>query len=208
MDPKADDPELNKGIPISITEESICSSTRIHPLQILRNRMLVRSYISGRNVVITAGENSDDHLVFITGMEPKYGEYEGTELREAIGARVFDIVDILPELPPEKKQFMRTMFVNTKYLLNLENLLTQEQIFEVDVNDIRFILENISPEIKSIFLPLKIFIELIDFEKTEFLPSNIFEEHKRTLQVFFDSKRDVSKTACSDLLIGLKKIVN
>lgn len=105
MDPKACDLELNQGIPIPIIAgETIASSADVvHPLQIQKNRILARSYIAGRNIVITSGESPDDHLVFITGMGPKYGLSEKVKLQEAIGAKVFDIIDVLPELSPTQK---------------------------------------------------------------------------------------------------------
>ncbi|MDO4557168.1 MAG: hypothetical protein Q4B70_18815, partial [Lachnospiraceae bacterium] len=207
MDPKSSDIDLNSEIPISITKFIETSTSKTHPLQIRANRLLSRSYIAGRNIVITSGESPDDHLVFITGMGPKYGETEKVKLQEAIGAEVFDIIDVLPGLTSKQKQAMRYIFIDTKYLLELEKLLLQSSISEENADDIKFILENISPQIQHIFNPLKGFIESIDFEETESISSTSFIAHKKLLEDFLEKQKITTKQVCSDLLQGLLKIV-
>ena len=116
IDQEADNLELNMHISIPITKNEFEVST-LHPLQNFSNRTLVLSYTAGRNVVVTAGHNPDDHIVFITGMGSKCDEKGKTKLEATMKARIFDIIDVL-SIDIENKQSFRNELID--YTKNID----------------------------------------------------------------------------------------
>lgn len=177
MDQKASALELKQGISVPISAWIADSSDGIdviHPLQIRKNRILAYSYIAGR-IVITADKTPDEHLVFITGIWPKYGGPEWARLQAAIGAGIY-IIDVLPKLSKEEKQSMRRTFIDVRNLMAISNILSQATIGKLDIDRILKLSEGISEGATHVVQPLKTFIETINFEKEESLTSDSFHK--------------------------------
>lgn len=211
MDPGSDNPDLNAtgNIPV-IPMTTGSSGASCHPLQFLENRQLIKTYMGGRNVVITDeySKGNPEQIVVITGMGPKYDSQEKRRVDQAIGAETIDIIDVLPKLEVGAKEKIRNLILFLRHSIELRDILK---------NHIDFITKKQITKILDLDSTLKAKAEIYNpllnkcakitsISDPSMSPNNFKDEYNKLEALIRGSETD-AKEVCLNLLTGLSGIV-
>lgn len=125
MDSYSMDEEKNQSTAIPIFRTTT-TSTIENPLQLLKNRQILKTYVGGRNVVIT--QNMSNPLIpimILTGMGPKYNCFERNILNESTGTSIIDIIDTF-YIDNNDRDILRDKIMYCRQLLELKNILSKD----------------------------------------------------------------------------------
>ncbi len=130
MDSYSSDAERNEisDIPITMRQNPAnfpLIGATYSPLQFFSNRQILKTYVGGRNVVITQDSNNSSLITMIlTGIGPKYNSFERINiLNVCTGTNVVDIVDTFDI---ENTDMFRDNIMHCRRLLELKSILNNK----------------------------------------------------------------------------------
>jgi len=176
MDSYSMDEERNRRAAIPIIRKT---STIENPLQLLKNRQMLRHYVGGRNVVITQNIGNPFPIMILTGMGPKYNCFERNILNRSTLTNIIDIIDTFPI---GNRDILRDKIMDCRQLLELRNILSKE--VDEDSIDQIIILTQKSDKIKNFIdssAAIKSLMQELETNPTVIYPMKTFSEETTRL---------------------------